>query len=62
MPERIDAAERAREQLFGSLADPVVLRDGAAVAATRARLAALEADIAAWTARWEALELAASEA
>ena len=62
LPERIDAAERAREQLFGSLADPVVLRDGAAVTAARARLAALEADIAAWTARWEALEVAASEA
>jgi len=62
LPERIDAAERAREQLFGVLADPVVLRDGAAVAAAKARLAALEADIAAWTARWEALELAASEA
>jgi len=62
LPERIDAAERAREQLFASLADPVVLRDGAAVTAARARLAALEADIAAWTARWEALEVAASEA
>jgi ATP-binding cassette subfamily F protein uup len=62
LPERIDAAERARDQLFGSLADPAVLRDGAAVAAARARLAALEADIAAWTARWEALEVAASEA
>ena len=61
LPARIDAAEREREQLFGSLADPVVLRDGAAVAAARARLAALEADIATRTARWEALEVAASE-
>ena len=61
LPARIDAGEREREQLFISLADPVVLRDGATVAAARERLAALEAEIAAQTARWEALELTASE-
>jgi ATP-binding cassette subfamily F protein uup len=62
LPDRIDAAERARETLYATLADPAVLRDGAAAAAAQARLAALDADIEAMTARWEALETLAAEA
>ena len=42
LPDRIDALEREREQLYASLADPALLRDGAAVVAAKARLAALE--------------------
>ena len=61
LPDRIDAAEREREAAYAALADPAVLRDGAAAAATRARLAALDADIEAMTARWEALETLAAE-
>jgi ATP-binding cassette subfamily F protein uup len=61
LPERIDAAEREREGLFASLADPALLRDGAAVTDTKARLAALEREIGAMTERWEALETLAAE-
>jgi ATP-binding cassette subfamily F protein uup len=62
LPDRIDAAEREREGVYATLADPAVLRDAAAAAAARARLAALDAEIAAMTARWEALETLAAEA
>ena len=62
LPDRIDALEREREQVYASLADPAVLRDGAAVTAAKARLAALEGEVAELTARWEALETIASEA
>lgn len=57
LPDRIDAAERERQQLFALLADPTMLRDGTAVAAAKASLATIDADIARLTARWEALEL-----
>jgi ATP-binding cassette subfamily F protein uup len=60
LPDRIDALERERERGYASLSDPVLLRDGAAVAAARARLAALDTEIAALTERWEALETAAA--
>jgi ATP-binding cassette subfamily F protein uup len=60
LPDRIDALEGERERLYLSLADPAVLRDGAAVAAARARLATLEAEIAQATERWEALETIAA--
>jgi ATP-binding cassette subfamily F protein uup len=62
LPDRIDAAERARERAYLSLADPAVLRDGAAVADARARLAAIESELAEMIARWEALETIAAEA
>jgi ATP-binding cassette subfamily F protein uup len=62
LPDRIDALEREREGVYASLADPAVLRDGAAAAAARARLAALDAEVEAMTARWEALETLAAEA
>jgi ATP-binding cassette subfamily F protein uup len=60
LPDRIDASERARDALYAALADPALLRDGAAVADARARLAAAEAEVEALTARWEQLEVAAA--
>jgi ATP-binding cassette subfamily F protein uup len=62
LPDRIDAAERERDGLYATLADPAVLRDGAAAAEARARLAALDAEVERLTARWEALETLAAEA
>ncbi len=62
LPERIDALELKREQLYTSLADPTLLRDGAAVAESKARLAALDAEINELTERWESLETLAAEA
>jgi len=60
LPDDIDARERERERTYLSLSDPALLRDGTAVSDARARLAALEQEIAALTARWE--ELATIEA
>ena len=62
LPEQIDARERDREELYRSMGDPALLRDGAAVARARARLAALDAEIASLSERWEALETLAAEA
>jgi ATP-binding cassette subfamily F protein uup len=61
LPDRIDALEREREQSYASLSDPTLLRDGAAVAGARARVAALETEIAELTERWEALETIAAQ-
>jgi len=61
LPERIDALEREREQLYATLTDPAVLRNGGAVAEARSRLGALEVEIAELTDRWEALETLAAE-
>ncbi|MCC7262032.1 MAG: ATP-binding cassette domain-containing protein [Candidatus Latescibacteria bacterium] len=55
LPEQIDTLEQERAQLYASLADPALLRQGAAVAVARVRLAALETEIAEKTARWELL-------
>ena len=60
LPAQIDALEEERAQLYAALADPGLLRKGAAVAEARTRLAGLEAEIAGRTARWE--ELATIEA
>jgi ATP-binding cassette subfamily F protein uup len=62
LPDRIDALEQDRERLYASLADPALLRDGAAVADAHARLASLDASITTLTERWEALETLAAEA
>lgn len=62
LPDRISAAEEERATLFGQLADPVVLRDGARVVALQARAAALETELEAMMARWEELETIAAEA
>jgi ATP-binding cassette subfamily F protein uup len=60
LPDRIDALEQERERVYLSLSDPVLLRDGAAVADARARLAAIEGQIAESMQRWEALETIAA--
>jgi len=62
LPQEIDTREREQERLYASLADPAFLRDGAAVAEAKSRLAVLTAEIATLTERWEALETLASEA
>jgi len=62
LPGRIDATEQERERLYASLSDPVLLRDGAAVARARARLAAIDTELSELTSRWEALETMAAEA
>jgi ATP-binding cassette subfamily F protein uup len=61
LPDRIDTLEREREQVYASLADPAVLRDGTAVTSAKARLATLEIEITELTGRWEALETIAAE-
>jgi ATP-binding cassette subfamily F protein uup len=60
LPERIDAREQERDQLYAALADPAVLRDGGAVTAARLRLTALDTEIEELTARWETLETIAA--
>ncbi len=56
LPDRIDALEQDREALYASLADPALLRDGAAATAANTRLTTLDAELAALIERWEALE------
>ena len=60
LPDRIDKVEREREAAYLSLADPLLLRDGAAVTAARARVASFDVEIAKLTQRWEALETLAA--
>ena len=60
LPERIDEKETERASIYERLADPIFLRDGAATAAAKARLEAIEDEIAALTERWEKLETIAS--
>ena len=60
LPDQIDARETERSAVYALLADPVFLRDGAAVTNTTARLAALDAELAALADRWELLETIAS--
>ncbi|MEP6509569.1 MAG: ATP-binding cassette domain-containing protein [Gemmatimonadales bacterium] len=60
LPDRIDAIEREREQVYASLSDPAFLRDGAATASAKARLGALDSEIQNLTERWEALETISS--
>jgi ATP-binding cassette subfamily F protein uup len=61
LPDRIDVLERERETVYASLGDSAVLRDGSAVVAAKARLAALETEIAELIQRWEFLETIATE-
>ncbi len=58
LPERIDALERERDQLFATLASPTALKAGAAAGAN-ARLKQLATELGAATSRWEELELRA---
>ena len=62
LPDAIDAKERERDTLYAALADPALLRDGAAAGGAKARLAALDAEVEALTARWEVLEGVAGSA
>ncbi len=61
LPDRIDALERERDTIYASLGDSAVLRDGAAVTSAKARVAALDSEIAVLTDRWETLEGIAAE-
>ncbi len=56
LPDRIDALEQERTGLYGSLADPVFTRDGAALLQATSRIALLDTEIGTLTDRWEALE------
>jgi ATP-binding cassette subfamily F protein uup len=60
LPDRIDVLERERDAVYDTLADPLLVRDGAAVAAAKSRLAALDAEIVTLTGRWEILETVAA--
>jgi ATPase components of ABC transporters with duplicated ATPase domains len=60
LPDRIDEKEREREKIYGKLSDSAFLRDGAATADAKARLVAIEAEVAALTERWEELETIAA--
>ena len=60
LPDTIELREREREMLYGSLADPMVLRDGDAVVTTSRRLEALDREIAGLMTRWETLEAVAN--
>jgi len=61
LPARIDALDAERQRLYAVLADPAVLRDGAATTEARAALERVERESEAAIARWEALETIASE-
>jgi ATP-binding cassette subfamily F protein uup len=60
LPDAIDALERERDELYSSLADPAILRDGTAVSSATARLTAIESEITEQLARWEELEIIAA--
>ena len=60
LPDSINALERERERVYVSLADPVLLRDGAATAGAKTRLGEIESEIARALARWEELETIAA--
>jgi ABC transport system ATP-binding/permease protein len=60
LPDSIDALERERDAVYALLADPAVLRDGAATAAAKARLGEIEIEIMQRLARWEELETLAA--
>lgn len=56
LPDRIHALEQERAALYSSLANPALLRDGAATAAAKSRLDALTAELTRAETRWEELE------
>ena len=60
LPDMIDAREQDRRTLYAQLADPTFLRDGTAVVAATAQLAALDTELIALAARWEMLETIAT--
>jgi len=64
LPDRIQGMERDKSALYETLADPSLYRkkDGAEIAREKARLDALERELAAAYARWEELEALAGPA
>ena len=60
LPDRIDVLEREKSVLYGSMSDPVFLRDGTAVIVANARIAAIDKAVAQLTERWELLETIAA--
>jgi len=57
LPARIESLEAEQAALSARLADPAIYQgDGAALAAVRERLTAIETELAAAYVRWEALE------
>lgn len=60
LPDRIDTAERSREEILAQLADPAVLRDGNAALSAHNKLTSVDAEIATLLERWEQLESIAS--
>ena len=56
LPEKIEAAERERDELYQKLADANFLRNGQAVAQAKARLEALIGETDALMGRWAELE------
>ncbi len=55
LPARIDGLEQERQGLYASLADLAFLKNGAATAAAKARLTAVDRELTESTARWERL-------
>jgi ATP-binding cassette subfamily F protein uup len=60
LPDRIQALEQERASLYAALADPLVLRDGAAASSAKARLDTLGTELLAAERRWEELETIAT--
>ena len=56
LPEKIEGAERERDDLYAKLADANFLRNGVEVARAKARLEALIGEADALMARWVELE------
>lgn len=60
LPDRIDALEQERNQLYEDMSNPVITRDSSKLLAASQKLAIIEKSITELTERWEALETIAS--
>ncbi len=60
LPDRIDALEQERNQLYEDMANPAITRDSSNLLAASQKLALVEKTIAELTEKWEALETIAS--
>jgi ATP-binding cassette subfamily F protein uup len=61
LPDRIDRLEQERDGIYASLGDLEFLKNGAATAGAKARLATITTDLATAMARWEELERIAAD-
>jgi ATP-binding cassette subfamily F protein uup len=61
LPDEIDRREHDRERIYTSLADPLFLRDGAAVVDAKMRLDVIEREMSELMKRWEELETIAAD-